>query len=76
MEAIRGEDAAFNARALKALLEGAGGAYRDAVLLNASAALMVAGRSDNYADCAAVAAEALDSGAALTKLTQWIALAR
>ncbi len=76
MEAIRGEDAAYNARALKALLEGAGGAYRDAVLLNASAALMVAGRSDTYAEGAAIAAEALDSGAALTKLTHWIALAR
>ena len=42
--AIRGGDAAHNAAALRDLLGGAKGAYRDAVLLNAAAALLVAGR--------------------------------
>ena len=42
--AIRGGDAGFNASALEAVLQGAPGAYRDTVLLNAAAALIVAGR--------------------------------
>src|SRR6202789_4174588 len=44
IEAIRGGDAAANAAALLALLDGATGAYRDTVLLNAAAALIVAGK--------------------------------
>lgn len=46
ISAIRGRDAQTNAAALLALLDGAGGAYRDTVLLNAAAALHVAGRGD------------------------------
>ena len=41
--AIKGGDAAFNAEALLGVLRGAAGAYRDTVLLNAAAALIVAG---------------------------------
>ena len=44
VEAIRGGDAALNAATLQALLQGATGPYRDTVLLNAAAALLVAGR--------------------------------
>lgn len=76
IEAIRGGDAAHNAKALKALLMGAPGPYRDAVLFNAGAALMIAGRVDDYASGAALAAEALDSGKAETLLARWIDLAR
>lgn len=46
ISAIRGGDARTNASALVSLLDGAGGAYRDTVLLNAAAALHVAGRGD------------------------------
>lgn len=46
ISAIRGGDAQTNAAALLALLDGANGAYRDTVLLNAAAALHVAGRGD------------------------------
>ncbi len=53
-----------NGRAFRALLDGAAGAYRDAVLLNAAAALLVAGRADDLRSGAAMAAESLDSGAA------------
>ena len=47
------------------MLEGAAGAYRDTVLLNAAAALVVAGKVDELRDGAAVAAQVIDSGAAL-----------
>ena len=71
--AIRGGDPEYNAAALHRLLDGEHGAYRDAVLLNAAAALMVAARATNLVGGAALAAEALDSGAARTLLTRWIA---
>ncbi len=76
IEAIRGDDARHNAAALKALLMGAPGPYRDAVLFNAAGALQVAGRGSDWPERAAMAAEALDSGAALALLDQWIALAK
>ncbi len=68
VSAIKGGDAAFNAAALTALLRGEGGAYRDTVLLNAAAALIVAGRAADPRDGAAQAASAIDSGAALNAL--------
>jgi anthranilate phosphoribosyltransferase len=64
IEAIRGGDAAANAAALRALLDGAASAYRDTVLLNAAAALVVAGKVDALRDGAAVAASVIDGGAA------------
>nr|WP_298928009.1 anthranilate phosphoribosyltransferase [uncultured Erythrobacter sp.] len=76
IEAIRGDDAAHNAAALKALLMGAPGPYRDAVLLNAAGALAVAERGNDWAERVAIAAEALDSGKARKLLENWIALAK
>ncbi len=66
--AIRGGDAAHNAGALAALLAGAPGAYRDTVVLNAAAALIVAGRAGTLAEGAAVAARTLDTGRAAAAL--------
>jgi anthranilate phosphoribosyltransferase len=63
-EAIRGGEPAENAAALQALLQGARGAYRDIVLLNAAAALVVAGRAADLRSGAVIAARAIDSGAA------------
>ncbi|HVJ00035.1 MAG TPA: anthranilate phosphoribosyltransferase [Sphingomonas sp.] len=71
--AIHGGDPAYNALALRRLLTGEHGAYRDAVLLNAAAALVVAGRAADLADGAVLAAEALDSRAANNLLDAWIA---
>lgn len=71
--AIRGGDAAHNAAALRRLLQGEAGPYRDAVLLNAAAALIVAGRAGNWRDGAEEAAEVLDNGLANTLLDCWIA---
>ncbi len=64
IEAIQGGDAAFNAAALRALLQGAKGPYRDTVLLNAAAGLIVADRAATLRDGAALAARMLDCGAA------------
>jgi len=66
--AIRGGEAGENAAALRALLEGAPGAYRDTVLLNAAAALIVAGRAADLRAGVAAATRAIDSGAALGAL--------
>lgn len=76
IEAIRGDDAKHNAAALKALLMGAPGPYRDAVLLNAAGALTVAGRGNDWTERAAMAGEALDSGAAMGLLERWIEMAK
>jgi anthranilate phosphoribosyltransferase len=65
---IRGGTAVENARALRGLLDGARGAYRDAVLLNAAAALVVAGRAPGLREGVEIAAESVDSGAAGAKL--------
>jgi anthranilate phosphoribosyltransferase len=73
LEALRGGDAAFNAAALRDLLEGSPGAYRDAVLLNAAGALIVAGRAGDWREGAAQAAQAIDDGAAADLLARWIA---
>lgn len=67
-EAILGGTPAENGVAFRALLDGTPSAYRDAVLLNAAAALKVAGRVDTLSEGAALAAESLDSGAALAKV--------
>ncbi|GAB4198560.1 MAG: anthranilate phosphoribosyltransferase [Thalassobaculales bacterium] len=71
--ALKGGDPAANALALRAVLEGAAGPYRDIVLLNAAAALIVAGRASSLAEGAGLAARSLDEGrarAALAKLVE------
>ena len=67
-EAIVGGSPEDNARAFRALLDGELSAYRDAVLLNAAAALMVAGQVDTLQDGVAAAQESIDSGAAKAKI--------
>ncbi len=67
-EEIVGGDAAHNAAAFRALLEGAKSAYRDAVLLNTAAALMVADKAPDLKTGVAMAAESIDSGAAKAKV--------
>jgi anthranilate phosphoribosyltransferase len=73
LSAIKGGDAAYNAAALLRLLDGEHGAYRDAVLLNCAAALMVAGAADSWEDGIEEAAEAIDKGLAKALLNCWIA---
>ena len=73
IDAIRGGDPAHNAAALRSLLLGEPGAYRDAVLFNAAAALIVAGEVDTLAKGVEEAAEAIDKGLANALLNCWIA---
>ncbi|MFN3517589.1 MAG: anthranilate phosphoribosyltransferase, partial [Novosphingobium sp.] len=54
------------------LLQGEAGAYRDAVLFNAAAALLVAGRVDDWLEGVEEAAEALDKGLVKALLDCWI----
>ncbi|MEM8655607.1 MAG: anthranilate phosphoribosyltransferase [Pseudomonadota bacterium] len=67
-EAIVGGTPEDNAKAFRALLDGAAGAYRDAVLLNAAAALKVAGQAADLKEGVAQATESIDSGAAKAKI--------
>ncbi len=71
-EALNGGNPSYNAKALKRLLDGESGAYRDAVLLNASAALLVAGHVADLRDGVEEAAEAIDKGLVKTLLDCWI----
>jgi anthranilate phosphoribosyltransferase len=71
-EALRGGDAAYNADALRRLLLGETGAYRDAVLFNAAAALIVAGHADDWRAGVEEAAEAIDKGLAKALLDCWV----
>jgi anthranilate phosphoribosyltransferase len=73
-EAILGGGPADNARALRALLDGAPGAYRDAVVLNAAAALMVADKAADLEEGAAMAADSIDSGRAKQALERLAAV--
>jgi anthranilate phosphoribosyltransferase/anthranilate synthase/phosphoribosyltransferase len=64
LAAIKGGDAGENAAALRGLLAGELGGYRDTVLFNAAAALIVAGKTASLAEGVGMAAAALDGGAA------------
>lgn len=72
--AILGGTPAENGRALRALLDGAPGAYRDAVLLNAAAALLIAERATDLKQGVEIAAESLDSGRARQAATRLAAI--
>ena len=73
-EELRGGNAAFNAAALSAVLSGAPGAYRDTVLMNAGAGLVVAGKAERLEDGIKAAAAAIDSGAAGKVLARLVEL--
>lgn len=71
---LKGADAETNAAALRAVLGGAPGPYRDIVLLNAAAALIVADRVRTLTDGVALAAGMIDSGKATAALEQLVAI--
>ncbi|CDO38534.1 MULTISPECIES: anthranilate phosphoribosyltransferase [Novosphingobium] len=72
VDAIRGGDPEYNAQALRRLLMGEPGAYRDAVLFNAAGALIVAGEAKTWQEGVEEAAEAIDKGLANALLNCWI----
>lgn len=71
-EALRGGDAATNAAALLAVLEGQRGAYRDVTIFNAAAAFVVGGRADDVRSGVTLATEIIDDGAALHRLQRLV----
>ncbi|MEZ5820199.1 MAG: anthranilate phosphoribosyltransferase [Xanthobacteraceae bacterium] len=71
---LKGGDADANAAALRGVLEGKPGAYRDVALLNAAAALIVAGKAKDLKEGVAIGIKTIDSGAAAAKLKQLVAV--
>ncbi len=73
-EELRGGDAAYNAAALRTLLDGQPGAYRDTVLMNAGAGLVLAGKADDLAQGIGIAVGSIDSGAARQVLDRLVTI--
>ncbi|WP_371169822.1 anthranilate phosphoribosyltransferase [Aliiroseovarius sp. 2305UL8-7] len=74
LASILGGEPAENAVAFRALLDGEASAYRDAVLLNSAAALVVADKAGDLKAGVEIAAESIDSGAAKAKIEALAAL--
>lgn len=75
-EDLAGGDAERNVAIARAVLAGKPGPQRDVVVLNAGAALVVAGRAGDLDDGVARAGESIDSGAARGVLERWVAFTR
>ncbi|MCF3629178.1 anthranilate phosphoribosyltransferase [Thalassospiraceae bacterium LMO-SO8] len=73
-EDLKGGSPAVNAQAIRDLVAGQKGPYRDIVLFNAAAALVVAGKVDDLASGVAKAAQAIDGGAAAQALDRLVAI--
>jgi len=71
---LKGGDAATNAAAVRAVLEGKPGPLRDIALLNAAAALVVAGKAESLADGLKLAQKSVDSGEAKKRLDRLVAV--
>jgi anthranilate phosphoribosyltransferase len=74
MADLRGGDATQNAQSIRELLAGKSGPYRDIVLINAAAAFLVADRVETLREGIVLAAESIDTGAALMALNGLIAV--
>jgi anthranilate phosphoribosyltransferase len=73
-EALKGGDAAANGVALQSVLDGMPSPYRDVALINAAAALVVAGRTKDLKEGFAIGVKSIDSGAAAERLKRLIAV--
>jgi anthranilate phosphoribosyltransferase len=71
---LKGADAAHNAEALRAVLDGKPGPFRDIAILNAAATLVVAGKAKNIKEGAQLAAKSVDSGEAKKRLDRLVAV--
>jgi anthranilate phosphoribosyltransferase len=70
---LKGGDATVNAQAIRDVLAGKGGPFRDIVLLNAAAALIVGGKASNLAEGVEIAARSITSGSAAHALERLVA---
>jgi anthranilate phosphoribosyltransferase len=73
-EDLKGGGPEENARALQAVLNGAKNAFRDIVVLNAAAGLIVAGKAGSLKEGAEMAAASLDGGSAAARLAQLVTI--
>jgi anthranilate phosphoribosyltransferase len=73
-EALKGGNAAANAVALQSVLDGKPSPYRDVALLNAAAALVVAGRTKDLKEGLTLGIQSIDSGAAAERLKRLVAV--
>lgn len=71
---LKGGEAIYNAEALRAVLDGQMGPFRDVAVFNAAAALLVAGKAETLKDAAALAEKSIQSGAAKARLDQLVAV--
>ncbi len=71
-EELKGGDAEANATAIRAVLEGEHGPFRDIVLFNAAAALVIAGKAGDLKEAVSKAAQAIDSGEAKARLKKLV----
>jgi anthranilate phosphoribosyltransferase len=69
---LKGGDGLYNAKALRAVLEGEKNAYREIVLLNSAASLVIAGKAGDMAEGVDMAARSIDDGAALATLEKLV----
>ncbi|PWW03704.1 anthranilate phosphoribosyltransferase [Hoeflea marina] len=76
LSALKGGDGVHNAAALRDVLQGAQNPYRDIALLNAAGGLVIAGKAEDLADGARLAARSIDSGAALATLEKLISVSQ
>ncbi len=76
LEAIRGDDPATNAKFMHDIFDRSDGAKRDITVLNAGAAIYVAGKSSSLRDGVTMAAETIRSGAAKRKLVELVEFTR
>lgn len=72
LDDLKGGDAAHNAEAIRAVLNGVKGPFRDAVVMGAAGALVVAGKVESLKDGARMAALSIDSDAARTALDRLV----
>ena len=73
-EQLRGADATTNAKALRDVLEGTNSPFREVALLNAAAALIVAGKAETLKEGLQIAIHSVDSGEAEVRLDRLIAV--
>jgi len=76
LDLLKGGDGVYNAAALKRVLEGEKNAYRDIAVLNAAGALVIAGKAEELRDAIGMAAQSIDSGAALAALDTLVSVSQ
>ena len=73
---LKGGEAIYTAEALRAVLDGQMGPFREVAVFNAAAALLVAGKADDLKAAAALAAKSIESGTAKARLEKLVAVSK